>query len=79
MLDEADFLSPYGVRALSRYHCDHRSTLSVDGTEYQVPYDPAESSTSLFGGNSNWRGPIWFLAHRMPGLRWRQAVRCGIL
>jgi Glycosyl hydrolase family 63 C-terminal domain len=57
MLDEAEFLSPYGIRALSR---DHPYMLSVEGTEYQVRYEPAESSTGLFGGNSNWRGPVWF-------------------
>jgi hypothetical protein len=60
MLDENEFLSPYGVRALSRYHRDHPYTLRVDGTEYRVDYEPAESSTGLFGGNSNWRGPVWF-------------------
>jgi len=60
MLDEHEFLSPYGVRALSRYHHEHPYTLAVNGTEYHVKYEPAESSLGLFGGNSNWRGPIWF-------------------
>jgi hypothetical protein len=60
MLDEREFLSPYGIRALSRVHKDHPYTLSVNGTEHRVDYEPAESSTGLFGGNSNWRGPIWF-------------------
>lgn len=60
MLDENEFLSPYGVRALSRYHLENPYRLSVNGTEYRVDYEPAESSTELFGGNSNWRGPIWF-------------------
>jgi hypothetical protein len=60
MLDESEFLSPYGIRALSRVHKDRPFTLNVDGQEYRVDYEPAESSTGLFGGNSNWRGPIWF-------------------
>ena len=60
MLDEEEFLSPYGIRALSRYHKDHPYVLSIMGMDYRVDYEPAESSTGLFGGNSNWRGPIWF-------------------
>jgi hypothetical protein len=60
MLDEGEFLSPYGIRALSRVHRDRPYVLSVDGHEHRVDYEPGESSTSLFGGNSNWRGPIWF-------------------
>ncbi|HXV84888.1 MAG TPA: glucosidase [Candidatus Binatia bacterium] len=60
MLDENEFLSPYGIRALSCYHRDRPYTLKADGVEYRVDYEPAESSTGLFGGNSNWRGPIWF-------------------
>ena len=60
MLDEQEFLSPYGIRALSLYHRDHPYTLSVNGMEYRVAYEPAESTSSLFGGNSNWRGPVWF-------------------
>ncbi len=60
MLDENEFLSPYGIRALSRYHRAHPYTLHVDGTEHRVDYEPAESRSGLFGGNSNWRGPIWF-------------------
>ena len=59
MLDEEEFLSPYGVRALSRRHRDRPYTLQVGGREYRVSYEPAESTTELFGGNSNWRGPIW--------------------
>jgi hypothetical protein len=60
MLDESEFLSPFGIRALSRYHKDHPYVLSVNGMEHRVDYEPAESSSGLFGGNSNWRGPIWF-------------------
>ena len=60
MLDEKEFLSPYGIRALSRYHLEHPYTLPVNGMNYRVDYEPAESSTGLFGGNSNWRGPVWF-------------------
>jgi hypothetical protein len=60
MLDEREFLSPYGIRALSQIHRDHPYNLSVNGTDHRVDYEPAESSTGLFGGNSNWRGPIWF-------------------
>jgi hypothetical protein len=60
MLDEREFLSPYGIRALSRAHRDEPYILNVDGQEHRVDYEPAESRTGLFGGNSNWRGPIWF-------------------
>ncbi|HXU40660.1 MAG TPA: hypothetical protein VN937_30165 [Blastocatellia bacterium] len=60
MLDENEFLSPYGVRALSKSHKERPYTLQVDGAEHRVSYEPAESSSGLFGGNSNWRGPIWF-------------------
>jgi len=60
MLDEEEFLSPYGIRSISRYHREHPYVLAVDGHEYRVDYEPAESATGLFGGNSNWRGPIWF-------------------
>jgi hypothetical protein len=60
LLDEEEFLSPYGIRALSRYHKDHPYVVSVMGRDHRVDYEPAESSTGLFGGNSNWRGPIWF-------------------
>jgi hypothetical protein len=60
MLDETEFLSPYGIRAVSRYHLEHPYRLAVNGMEYRVDYEPAESSTGLFGGNSNWRGPVWF-------------------
>lgn len=60
MLDEAEFLSPYGIRSVSKYHASHPYILTVNGQEYRVDYEPAESSTGMFGGNSNWRGPIWF-------------------
>ncbi|HSB10142.1 MAG TPA: glucosidase [Blastocatellia bacterium] len=60
MLDEGEFLSPYGIRALSRAHKDHPYTLQANGSEHRVSYEPGESSSGLFGGNSNWRGPIWF-------------------
>ncbi|HXN50357.1 MAG TPA: hypothetical protein VN943_00365 [Candidatus Acidoferrum sp.] len=60
MLDESEFLSPYGVRALSRFHADHPYEVAVNGHVNRVDYEPAESSTGAFGGNSNWRGPIWF-------------------
>jgi len=59
MLDEQEFLSPYGIRSLSRYHADHPYSIHVGGQEYRVAYLPAESDTGMFGGNSNWRGPIW--------------------
>jgi hypothetical protein len=59
MLDEEEFLSPYGIRALSRFHRDHPYSLAVNDMEHRVDYEPAESTTPLFGGNSNWRGPIW--------------------
>jgi hypothetical protein len=60
MLDEREFLSPYGIRAVSRIHREDPYIFRVDGAEYRVGYEPGESSTGLFGGNSNWRGPVWF-------------------
>ena len=60
MLDESEFLSLYGIRALSRFHKDHPYELRFNGTVNSVNYEPAESATGTFGGNSNWRGPIWF-------------------
>jgi hypothetical protein len=60
MLDEDEFLSPFGIRALSRHHRENPYTFSVGRDVYRVDYEPAESTSGLFGGNSNWRGPIWF-------------------
>ena len=59
MLDENEFLSPYGLRSISRYHADHPYVISAGGQVNQVAYLPAESDSGLFGGNSNWRGPVW--------------------
>ena len=59
MLDENEFFSPYGIRSLSRYHAEHPYVFNVNGQEFRVNYLPAESDTGMFGGNSNWRGPIW--------------------
>src|SRR5215472_5813617 len=60
MLDEEEFLGPHGIRSVSRWHADHPYVLKLGGQEYQVGYLPAESDTGMFGGNSNWRGPVWF-------------------
>ena len=59
LLDEREFLGPHGIRSLSRHHLDHPFTVSVSGETYTVQYLPAESNTGMFGGNSNWRGPVW--------------------
>jgi hypothetical protein len=60
MLDENEFLSPHGVRAVSRFHAENPYVLRVNGEEHRVDYEPGESTNGLFGGNSNWRGPVWF-------------------
>jgi len=60
VLDEDRFLSPHGLRSLSRWHLDHPAVVDVDGLRVDVDYEPAESRSGLFGGNSNWRGPVWF-------------------
>ncbi|MBW4442026.1 MAG: glucosidase [Plectolyngbya sp. WJT66-NPBG17] len=60
LLDESEFLSPYGIRSVSRYHLQHPYHLNYQGHDYAIDYEPAESNTGDFGGNSNWRGPIWF-------------------
>jgi Mannosylglycerate hydrolase MGH1-like glycoside hydrolase domain len=60
MLDEERFLGPHGIRSISRWHLDHPYTFDVHGAEHRVQYEPAESTSGMFGGNSNWRGPVWF-------------------
>ena len=60
VLDENEFLSPFGIRSVSRFHQDHPYVFEAGGVEHRVDYEPGESTSGLFGGNSNWRGPIWF-------------------
>jgi hypothetical protein len=60
MLDESEFLGPHGIRAISQYHAEHPYIFDIAGQEFRVDYEPAESHTGMFGGNSNWRGPVWF-------------------
>ena len=60
LFDEREFLAPYGLRAISAFHLDHPYELDVEGLRAWIDYEPAESTTAMFGGNSNWRGPLWF-------------------
>ena len=60
LFDEREFLAPYGLRAISAYHLDHPYELNIEGMRATIDYEPAESTTAMFGGNSNWRGPLWF-------------------
>ena len=60
MLDENEFLSPFGIRSVSKIHEQHPFVVDIDGVEHRVDYTPGETTTGLFGGNSNWRGPVWF-------------------
>lgn len=60
MLDETEFLSPYGIRSVSQFHAQHPYIFEIDGHQHRVDYEPAESTSGMFGGNSNWRGPVWF-------------------
>ena len=59
LLDEEEFLSPGGIRALSKYHEKNPYSVTIDGIEYTIQYDPGDSTSDIFGGNSNWRGPVW--------------------
>jgi hypothetical protein len=67
LLDESEFLSPHGLRSLSAYHRDHPYELEFDGRDASINYEPAESTTHMFGGNSNWRGPVWFPLNYLAG------------
>ena len=60
MLDEERFLGPHGIRSISRWHLEHPYSFNAGGADHQVQYEPAESTSGMFGGNSNWRGPVWF-------------------
>ena len=74
LFDEGEFLSPYGLRAISAHHRDNPYQLDVEGLRASIDYEPAESTTSMFGGNSNWRGPLWFPLE-LPGDRCPGALR----
>ena len=75
MLDENEFLSPFGVRGVSRFHRDHPLVLHLNGQEHRLDYEPGESTTELFGGNSNWRGPVWLPVNHLILLAMRQYHR----
>ena len=75
MLDENEFFSPFGVRAVSRFHLDHPLVLHLSGQEHRLDYEPGESTTDLFGGNSNWRGPVWMPVNHLILLALRQYHR----
>jgi hypothetical protein len=76
LLDESEFLSPYGIRSMSRVHRERPYVLTADGHEYRVDYEPGDSNSGHFGGNSNWRGPVWLA--RAFGSRWaRSRVSCN--
>jgi hypothetical protein len=76
MLDEEEFLSPYGLRSLSRFHRDHPLVFHLGGADVRLDYAPAESCTALFGGNSNWRGPVWFPLNFLAVESMRHLYRC---
>ncbi|HKN24218.1 MAG TPA: hypothetical protein VJX72_05170 [Candidatus Acidoferrum sp.] len=72
MLDESEFLSPFGLRSVSRFHLEHPLILHLNGHEFRLDYEPGESTTTLFGGNSNWRGPVWMPVNHLLLLALRQ-------
>ena len=74
MLDEREFLSPYGIRGVSRVHGEHPYKIALDGNVHQVDYEPGESTSGLFGGNSNWRGPVWFPVNFLLSSRYRNSI-----